>query len=603
MLVSSVWFVASTIAWLTVFSGLPSAGAQRKVRVGILLNTKRALGAKVAIDLVNRGGSDILTGVQVEYAINHTQNNRYIALEAARWQVEVFKAKAIVGPEFSSVAAVVAPYCAGRHVPLISPSATDPLLSDTSQYPYFARTVSSDTLQGKALFSFLRAFNWTRVSILHSKDNYGRNGLLEFEKLAQRHGVNIIRKSEVSIALDNVNSSIQRLKEDRSKIQIVNVHRALGNRLIEGAFDAGMMGKGYAWLATDGMTSDASILSGHARGLIGTAPAVSSGLAKTNFLNQLGPSLEIEDNYAYYAADAVNLLLRAVQTFANSSSNLSKQFFWENTTYQSDAWRSIQNAYFYEHVINASFDGVTGKVKIDENGDREGLPGYNILNYQSSNSFHTVGDWNVENGLSLRGSGGIVWPGNQPWFKHPQDSDTLQTTVKILTYEFDPFFYCKCGKKCKECNNTDPSGRIIDNSKTQGFIVDMLSYLQKLPYLGNFKYEVYTWGNVLKEVAYNSTCTKGDNTGCISGWKCTSNSVCTSLWYNVTGKEPLRDTGTNYVKAVARGDFDIGAGDNFVTESRAKITQFSVPYMTTGVTLVRRRDTLEQTVKPPVDRK
>ena len=73
--------------------------------------------------------------------------------------------------------------------------------------------------------------------------------------------------------------------------------------------------------------------------------------------------------------------------------------------------------------------------------------------------------------------------------------------------------------------------------------------------------------------------------------------------YNVTGKEPLRDTGLNYVKAVARGDFDIGAGDNFVTESRAKITRLSVPYMTTGVTLVRRRDTLEQTVKPPVDRK
>ena len=58
--------------------------------------------------------------------------------------------------------------------------------------------------------------------------------------------------------------------------------------------------------------------------------------------------------------------------------------------------------------MNASFDGVTGKVNIDENGDREGLPGYDVVNYQSSNSFHTVGDWNVENGLSLRGSGGII---------------------------------------------------------------------------------------------------------------------------------------------------------------------------------------------------
>ena len=68
--------------------------------------------------------------------------------------------------------------------------------------------------------------------------------------------------------------------------------------------------------------------------------------------------------------------------------------------------------------MNASFDGVTGKVNIDENGDREGLPGYNVVNYQSSNSFHTVGDWNVENGLSLRGSGGISLAG-QPAVVQP----------------------------------------------------------------------------------------------------------------------------------------------------------------------------------------
>ena len=109
--VSWAWFVAFAVAWLSAFSSLTYVDAQRKFRVGILLNAKRALGAKVAVELVNLGGSDILTGVQVEYVINHTQNNRYIALEAARWQIEVFKAKAIVGPEFSSVAAVVAPYC------------------------------------------------------------------------------------------------------------------------------------------------------------------------------------------------------------------------------------------------------------------------------------------------------------------------------------------------------------------------------------------------------------------------------------------------------------------------------------------------------------
>ena len=56
--VSWAWFVAFAVAWLSAFSSLTYVDAQRKFRVGILLNAKRALGAKVAVELVNLGGSD-----------------------------------------------------------------------------------------------------------------------------------------------------------------------------------------------------------------------------------------------------------------------------------------------------------------------------------------------------------------------------------------------------------------------------------------------------------------------------------------------------------------------------------------------------------------
>ena len=57
MRVSWAWFAAFTVAWLSAFSSLTSVDAQRKVRIGILLNAKRALGAKVAVELVNLGGA------------------------------------------------------------------------------------------------------------------------------------------------------------------------------------------------------------------------------------------------------------------------------------------------------------------------------------------------------------------------------------------------------------------------------------------------------------------------------------------------------------------------------------------------------------------
>ena len=585
------------VALLSVF-----VEGKRSVRIGILLNEARAFGAETAIKIINRGDSDILKDVDIEYVVNYTNHDRYRSLESARWQIEVFHARAIVGPEHSSVTAVVAPFCAGKKIPLISPSATDPLLSDKDNYPFFARTVPSDTEQGRALFEFVKVFKWTRIGIVQSNDNYGINGLLTFEKLCHKHGVDIVRKSQLSRSLDNLNVTLEKMKEDNTKIHVINVHSDEGKALIKAAEQRGMMGPGYAWLCTDALTAEQSDLAGYARGLIGTSPAVFSGQAKAAFLSTINASETIKDNYVFYAADAVNLLARGIAKLVSSNSTVSQQFFWKNQTMGSGEWNTVQSNFFDNFILNASFFGVTGSLRIDGAGDRVAVPGYDMVNFQIMNTFLTVGEWSSRSGLMIGGSNTIVWPGNLLWYNTPSDRDSFKTAVKILTFEFDPFFYCKCGKRCRECNNTDASGKIIDKSKTEGFIVDMLSYLQKKAYL-SFEYEVYLWDDIVKPGTYKSDCMKGNHSGCAQGWKCLKNGVCSDneLWYNVSGKPPLKDSGTNFVRAVGRGDFDVGAADNFVTESRRKIAPLSVPYMTTGVTLVRRRDTLEQTQRPPMD--
>ena len=100
------------VALLSVF-----VEGKRSVRIGILLNEARAFGAETAIKIINRGDSDILKDVDIEYVVNYTNHDRYRSLESARWQIEVFHARAIVGPEHSSVTAVVAPFCAGKKIP------------------------------------------------------------------------------------------------------------------------------------------------------------------------------------------------------------------------------------------------------------------------------------------------------------------------------------------------------------------------------------------------------------------------------------------------------------------------------------------------------
>lgn len=58
-----------------------------------------------------------------------------------------------------------------------------------------------------------------------------------------------------------------------------------------------------------------------------------------------------------------------------------------------------------KELQNLSFDGATGPISFDENGDRLGV--YEIVNLVDG-VFEVVGTWDVINGMQLTGT--IIWP-------------------------------------------------------------------------------------------------------------------------------------------------------------------------------------------------
>ena len=58
-------------------------------------------------------------------------------------------------------------------VPQVCYGATNPALANKDVYPYFLRTIPSDSLQGGALASVVSILNYTRVAILSNTDAYG----------------------------------------------------------------------------------------------------------------------------------------------------------------------------------------------------------------------------------------------------------------------------------------------------------------------------------------------------------------------------------------------------------------------------------------------
>ena len=81
---------------------------------------------------------------------------------------------AIVGPMTSTGVKFTQPYCAGFHIPQLAPVATDPTFSFTpANFPFLVRLSPSDTIQCQALAGLISYYNWSQISLLTSKDDYG----------------------------------------------------------------------------------------------------------------------------------------------------------------------------------------------------------------------------------------------------------------------------------------------------------------------------------------------------------------------------------------------------------------------------------------------
>ena len=167
---------------LTACSGQDSPGP---LRIGLLLyfsetsatgrSHERQQGFDLAIKHVNAAGG--VFGHPVEtIAADSTLDPEKAAAEAKRL-IEEEGVHAIVGPSSSANSLAVAQQvAAAAGIPVISPSATSPMLSNMDDGGFFFRTALSDTAQGPVLARVTRERGFDNVGVLYRNDAWG-NGL------------------------------------------------------------------------------------------------------------------------------------------------------------------------------------------------------------------------------------------------------------------------------------------------------------------------------------------------------------------------------------------------------------------------------------------
>ena len=178
--------IVVAILLAAVFGGLfAPSGAKPSLRIGTLLSLTGSLddfgpgntkGAQLAVEEINAAGG--VLGQPVQLFIEDEQTSPTAAAGAATKLITNNKVNAIVGAQFSGGTIASLTIARDSGVPLVSPSATSPSLSNlTLTGGWFFRTAPNDNLQGVVAAQYLfNNLSYRHINIMNINDPYG-NGL------------------------------------------------------------------------------------------------------------------------------------------------------------------------------------------------------------------------------------------------------------------------------------------------------------------------------------------------------------------------------------------------------------------------------------------
>jgi len=128
-------------------------------------------GALLAVDEINADGG--VLGRDLELVIEDSATNDATAFEAYKKLVEVDGVQAIVGPMISGAVMSSGAYAKQMKVPMVSPSATSPLITDQTWTKWALRTCTMDDLQGGVLADIIIDEGYDTAAILVQDTPYG----------------------------------------------------------------------------------------------------------------------------------------------------------------------------------------------------------------------------------------------------------------------------------------------------------------------------------------------------------------------------------------------------------------------------------------------
>ncbi|KAL0774520.1 hypothetical protein Bca101_039672 [Brassica carinata] len=424
-----------------IFLGVPFFWGFMMMNVGLGKNPTSEIKIGIVLDLQTPFSQICLTSINMslsDFYENHSNYTTRLAIHirdsledpvqasaAALDLIKNEKVSAIIGPRSSLQAEFMIRLANKSQVPVITFSATSPLLTSTKT-PYFVRATLNDLSQVRAIAAIVKSFEWRSVVAIYVDNEFGE-GIMPYlaDALQDVHTCITIR-SVISLEASNdqITNQLYKLMTMQTRVFVAHMPPNLGFRVIQKARDIGMMGEGYVWIFTDGMTNWISSTEHgssleNMQGVLGLRSRIPNSKELGNFSLRwetiFGQANAKPNVFALRAYDSITALAMAVEKADTKNLRYDKLIsaFLNNTTDLGTLGVSRYGPSLLKDLSDVDFNGLAGKFKL-VNMELESST-FDIINFIGKEE-RIIGSWTPTNGLvnenpTSERLGPVIWPG------------------------------------------------------------------------------------------------------------------------------------------------------------------------------------------------
>ncbi|MDC7225390.1 MAG: branched-chain amino acid ABC transporter substrate-binding protein [Spirochaetales bacterium] len=285
-------------------------------------------------------------------------------------EVATNTAAKLVGEE---VVAVIGHICSGAtkaalgiykdsDIICISPSATNPPLTQSGDYPNFYRTIAPDDAQARLEVDFAtQTLGFKKLAVLHDKGDYGK-GLAEFAKaMIESDGVaEIVLYEGITVGAVDYSAVLNKVKNSGAEAIIYGGYHPEASKLVGQMRKKGM---DTVFISDDGVKDDTfiKVAGEYAEGVYATGPMDTSSNTLTMAANKAHQDKYGEDPGAFFlnAYAATTAILNAIEKAGSTD------------------YDALTKALQSEYV-----DTTLGSISFDNKGDAIGV-GFSVFQVQN----------------------------------------------------------------------------------------------------------------------------------------------------------------------------------------------------------------------------